>query len=186
MTYIPIDNDVTQLLDEWHQGNKQALDKLTPVVHEELHRLAVQFMQKETDNHTLQATALVNEAFIKLAGIDIKWQDKVHFISMAARIMRNILVDHAKSKNAHKRQTNKNSIEFNDEIYANNSSLEELITIDELLDKLCIFDERASKIVELTLFGGLTQPEISELLQLSISTVERELRIARAWINKHR
>ena len=179
-------HQVTRLLNKWHQGDGAALKQLTPYINEELHRLAVQYMQKESAHHTLQATALVNEAFIKLSGIDGVWQDKLHFTAIASKIMRNILVDHAKSKNAAKRKMNKDALAFDDQLHTDNKRLEDIIIIDELLVKLFEFDQRASEMMELTLFGGLTNPEVAETMQVSLATVERELRSARAWIDQHR
>jgi len=177
---------ITRLLNDWRNGQDFALEQLTPIINQELHRLAVQHMQKESNYHTLQATALVNEAFIKLAGVSNEWKDKLHFIAMASRIMRNILVDYAKSKNSIKRKTNKDALPFDEELYANDKQLEDMIIVDDLLGKLAKFDERSSTMLELTLFGGLTNNETAETMQVSLTTVERELRTARAWIDQHR
>ncbi len=180
--------DITQLLTDWHDGNVNALDELTPIVNEQMHQLAAQFMQKESQNHTLQATALVNEAFIKLAGAgaSVDWKNNSHFIAVAAKIMRRILVDHAKSKNSEKRKTNKNVLPFDDLIVDENRRLEDIIIINDLMEKLGEFDGRASEMLELSLFGGLSYTEIAESHNVSLSTVERDIRIAKAWINKQR
>ncbi|WP_444997596.1 ECF-type sigma factor [Aliikangiella sp. IMCC44359] len=177
---------VTQLLNNWRKGEALALEQLTPIVNDELHRLASQYMQKEANNHTLQATALVNEAFIKLIGSDIDWKNKLHFMAMASRIMRNILVDHAKAKNTIKRQTNKNALSFDESLCTPQSDLENIVMLDQLLNQLEKFDVRASKMLELTLFGGLTNNEVADAMQVSLSTVEREIRIAKAWLNNQR
>lgn len=179
-------HQVTQLLNNWRKGEALALEKLTPIVNDELHRLASQYMRKEANNHTLQATALVNEAFIKLIGSDIDWQNKRHFMAMTCRIMRNILVDHAKAKNTIKRQTNKNVLPLDESLCDSQNALENIVMLDQLLKQLEQFDVRASRMLELTLFGGLTNAEVADAMQVSLSTVEREIRIAKAWLNNQR
>ena len=179
-------NNVTQLLQDWRLGDLSALKQLTPIIERELHQLAVKCMRKESQSHTLQATALVNEAFIKLVDVKIDWQNKSHFVAMAAKVMRQLLVDHAKSKNAEKRRSLKHALTFNDELCHQANSIEDLILVDQILTQLAEIDLRASEIFELTLFGGLTSQEVAETMTVSPSTVERELRFARAWVNSHR
>lgn len=180
-------SDVTQLLSKWKLGEVGALQELTPLVNAQLHQLAVQFMNKESHNHTLQATALVNEAFIKLSGAKVDWQNQVHFIAVAAKIMRRILVDHAKAKCSQKRSSGlKLSLEIESNVADETMLLEDIVIVDELLEKLAIFDHRASQVLEFSIFGGLSNPEIAKTMKLSLSTIERELRVAKAWVNKSR
>ena len=180
------ESDITQLLSHWNSGKAGALEELTPMVNAQLHQLAVQFMNKERHNHTLQATALVNEAFIKLSGSEVDWQNQVHFIAVAAKIMRRILVDHAKAKNAQKRVAQITPLDNGIDIRDDSILIEDIVAVDELMDKLAEFDQRASQILELSIFGGLSNPEIATTIDVSLSTVERDIRVAKAWINKSR
>ncbi|MCO7223144.1 ECF-type sigma factor [Pleionea sp. CnH1-48] len=173
---------LTQALSEWRQGNVSTKNELDTTLINELHRLARDYMRRENAGHTLQATALVNEAFLRLAETDIDWHDKKHFMAVASKTMRRILVDHAKSKNSHKRRMNKESVTFDDEVIPYHQAMDELIMLDDMLVKLSTFDERASAMLELSLFGGLTHPEIADVTDVSIATVERDIRAARAWL----
>lgn len=174
--------EVTQLLDRWQSGDSDALNGVMLLLSDELHQIASRLMFKQ-QNHTLQATALVNEAFLKLTGHQqLTCADRGHFLSLAARVMRQVLVDHARAKLTAKRQT---ISEYPDAIDTRDPSqkpLEETLSVDRMLTQLKAFDERASTMLELSYFGGLTYPEIAETLSTSLSTVERELRIAKAWI----
>ena len=160
--------------------------ELQALMLEELHRIALRFMQSEQQGHTLQATALVNEAYIRLADKTMYISDKKHFIAIAAQQMRRILVDHAREKNAAKRGGKQYKVTLLEQASDTNSSQGnqglELIYIDELLDQLSEFDPRAARIFELKLFSMLTHPEIAEVLALSLATVERDIQAAKAWL----
>ena len=173
---------VTQAFNAWRAGTPSAKVDLDTQLVGELNRLAREHMRRENSAHTLQATALVNEAFIRLADVDIDWQDKRHFMSVASRTMRRILVDHAKSKSYQKRRMNKEAVTFEDAVVSSQEKLEDLILLDDLLQKLSAFDKRSSTMLELSLFGGLTQQEVAEVLDVSLATVERDMRSAKAWL----
>lgn len=177
---------VTQAFNEWRGGDPStkmgAKMSLDATLVGELNRLAREHMRRENSSHTLQATALVNEAFIRLVDVDVDWQDKRHFMAVASRTMRRILVDHAKAKNSHKRRANKESVTFEDAVIPHHENVEELILLDDLLQKLANFDERSASMLELSLFGGLTQQEVADVLEVSIATVERDMRSAKAWL----
>jgi RNA polymerase sigma factor (TIGR02999 family) len=177
------DQEVTQLLNQAQRGDKDALDRLFPIVYRELRRVASHQLANERKNHTLQPTALVHEAYLRL--IDqhsVDWGNRAHFFSIAAEMMRRILVNHAVEKKAQKRGSGEATISL-DEI--SGFSLDpgfDVILLDETLQKLEKLDERQSKIVELRFFGGLTVPEVAEILKISEATVNREWRSAKAWI----
>ncbi len=181
-----MDGNVTQLLNDWQKGGESALHQLMDVVHDELHRLASRHMRSERHNHTLQATALVNEAVVRLMGANVNWNDRQHFMAIASKMMRRVLVDHAKAKNAEKRQAEAGAVSIDDAIVVDPENFEDVLVVDDLLTKLAAFDERASRVLELSLFGGVSHPDIAALEGVSLSTVERELRVAKAWINQHR
>ncbi len=175
---------VTQLLVEWRSGGSQAVDRLAPLVYDELRRLASAQMSGERPDHTLQPTALVHEAFARLVNVDVPWQDRGHFFSVAARMMRRILVDHARARARAKRGGDivKVSLEQSDqEPEAAEVGIEAL---DDALEALAALDERKVRIVELHYFSGMTHAEIASALALSPSTVDRDLRLARAWLKR--
>ncbi len=175
-------NNVTQLLSQLSSGNRAVLPQLTPIIVDELHRMARQYMTRERTDHTLQATALVNEAWIKLADMDVRWQNRVHFFAIAARQMRHILVDHARAKSAEKRGGSLHRVDLDEALEITADSITDLIYLDHLLTELEQFDQRASRMFEMRLFSGLSNTDIAEAEQVSIATVEREIRSARAWI----
>jgi RNA polymerase sigma factor (TIGR02999 family) len=175
-------NNLTQLLSQLGQGNKAAIQQITPIILDELHRLARHYMHNERPGHTLQATALVNEAWIKLVDMDVTWQDRIHFYAIAARQMRHILIDHARAKSADKRGGGLIRVDLDDALEITSDNFTDLIYLDRLLNELEQFDERASRLFELRLFSGLNNAAIAEAEQISIATVEREIRSARAWI----
>lgn len=181
-----MDKNVTQLLSDWQDGRETALHQLLDIVHDELHRLASRHMRNERQNHTLQATALVNEAVVRLLGADVDWSDRQHFMAIASKMMRRVLVDHAKAKNAGKRQAQSEAMSFDEAIVVDPSSFEDVLMVDDLLTKLGEFDERAARVLEMSLFGGLSHPDIAAIESVSVSTVERELRVAKAWVNQQR
>jgi RNA polymerase sigma factor (TIGR02999 family) len=171
---------VTALLRAWREGDRGALDRLMPLVYEELHGLAKQCMRGERDGHTLQATALVNEAYLRLVSGPVNWQDRAHFFAMAATAMRRVLVDHARGKGRRKRAGIQVSLEESMLVLPDRE--DELLAIDEALTDLARRDERAARVVELHYFGGLTYDETAEALGVSPATVDRDLRFARAWL----
>jgi RNA polymerase sigma-70 factor, ECF subfamily len=179
---------VTRLLSAWRSGDSRALERLTPLIYEELRERARHYMRRERPGHTLQATAVVHEAFVKLVEMNVSWQDRAHFFAVAARQMRRILVDHAKARYRSKRggTTTTNSIE---ELQAQESGPVtsgeiDVLEIDEALERLAGHNPRLADIVELHYFGGLTYQELSETLKISEATVDRDLRLAKAWILK--
>jgi RNA polymerase sigma factor (TIGR02999 family) len=179
---------VTRLLSAWRSGDMRALERLTPLIYEELRNRARRYMRRERPGHTLQATAVVHEAFVKLVEMNVSWQDRAHFFAVAARQMRRILVDHAKARYRSKRggTTATNSLEeFHTLDIAPMTSGEiDVLEIDEALERLAGHNPRLAEIVELHYFGGLTYQELSETLKISEATVDRDLRLAKAWIMK--
>ncbi len=177
-------SDVTRLLHAWSGGDRAALDQLFPVVYRELHRHAERFMRGQSSDHTLQATALVHEAYLKLAGGDaVDWKSRAHFYGVAAKAMRSILVDHARAQRAAKRGGGVAAVTLAD---AEDSSAQpvEVLDLDEALQKLAELDPRKSRLVELRWFGGLSIEEASEVLDVSTATAKREWRTARAWLRR--
>ena len=175
-------HDLTQLLVQCGNGNKQALDDLTPLVYKELRRLAASHLRKERKSHTLQPTALVHEAYLRL--VDQKnpnWQNRSHFYGIASQLMRRILVDHARKRQAHKRAGQRVSME--DAVSFQPERRRELLALDTSLSELEKIDPRKCKAVELRYFGGLSMDEIAQTLDISAVTVRRDLRIAEAWLN---
>jgi RNA polymerase sigma-70 factor, ECF subfamily len=172
---------VTQLLLDWSEGDKAALDKLIPIVHDELRRLARNYMRRERAGHTLQTSALINEAYLRLADGDVAWKNRSHFFGIAARLMRQILVDHARALNNLKRGGDQLKVSLS-EAAGIGERAAELIALDEALENLAALDEQQSRIVELRYFSGLTIEETADLLSISTATVEREWRSARAWL----
>jgi RNA polymerase sigma-70 factor (ECF subfamily) len=174
--------DVTRLLHDWRDGNKGAVDQLLPLVHAELQRLAHIYMASERRGHTLQTTALVNEAYVKLVGADVDWQDRGHFFAVAARAMRRILVDHARARGSAKRGGDWERIPLDEALPVAADAQIDFVALDEALALLEKQDERKGRVVELHYFGGLTLPEIARLLDVSSSTVKGDLRFARAFL----
>jgi RNA polymerase sigma-70 factor, ECF subfamily len=175
--------EVTQLLIDLRAGNREAEAKLIPLVYAELRRLAAHYLRGERLDHTLQPTALVHEAYLrltKLHGVD--WQGRSHFFAMAATVMRRILVDHARAQQAGKREALHNAVSLEDALVVSPARSDELIALDEALDKLAQLDVRRSKIVELRFFGGLSDEETGTVLGISARTVKRDWRIAKAWL----
>jgi RNA polymerase sigma-70 factor, ECF subfamily len=172
---------VTQLLVEWGRGNPQALEELTPLVYAELRQLAASYLRRERPDHTLQPTALVHEAYLRLVGQeDANWQNRSHFFGVAARLMRQILVDHARRQRAGKRAGRKVSLE--DTVTLAQGRSGDLAALDDALTALEKLDARKCKVVELRYFGGLELEEISQALQVSPVTVRRDLKVAESWL----
>lgn len=177
--------EITDLLQDWERGRQSALEKLMPLVMSELRRLAKSYLRRERPGHTLQTTALVNEAYLKLAGHDrVHWQNRNHFFAIAAQCMRRILVDYAKAHRREKRGGAARRVELSEAVSMSEQQSEELLSLDEALERLAAEDERKSKVVELRYFGGYGVEEIAEMLGVSEATVAREWRIARAWLRR--
>lgn len=168
----------------WRAGDRDALDTLLPLVYDELRRMAARSMRGERRPHTLQATALVHEAFVRLVGMDVSWQDRAHFLSVAARAMRRILVDHARAKGSAKRGAGVVPWPLEEGLEVADEPQPAILALHEALERLASFDPRMGQIVELHYFGGLTHEESAAVLGVSGSTVERELRQARAWLTR--
>lgn len=175
---------VTGLLQSWGQGNKRALDQLMPLVYDQLHRLAAKCLRGERPNHSLRATALVNEAYLKLVDADVQWQDRVHFFAIAARILRRILVDHAKAHRSGKRGGGVEKLPFDDAVMVGPQSEAGIIELDLAIQRLAAHDMRKSEIIELLCFGGLTYEETAAALNISPATVHRELKMAKAFLHR--
>ena len=182
MTIEP-QHEVTQLLIAWSHGDKAALDQLAPLVDRELHRLAHHYMRRENAGHTLQTSALVNEAYLKL--IDqkhVRWKNRAHFFALSAQLMRRILVDHARSRQYAKRGGDAQRISFDEALVVSSERGADLVALDEALSKLTFIDPRKGKVVELRFFGGLSVEETAEALEISAVTVMREWSMAKAWL----
>lgn len=176
-------NEVTELLIKWSKGDKAALDELMPVIHSELRRLARRYMARERPGHTLQTTALINEAYLRLVDQQgVEWQDRAHFFAVAAQVMRHILVDHARKYQSEKRGAGAQKVPLDEVIVANQERAAELVTLDQALNDLATIDPRQSQIVELRFFGGLTVEETAEVMKIAPITVMREWRTAKAWL----
>jgi RNA polymerase sigma factor (TIGR02999 family) len=177
---------VTNLLHAWRDGDRSAFDRLVPIVYDELHQLASIYMRGARPGHTFRPTDLVAEAYLRLSGSASPpaWNDRIHFFAVAARILRQILVDHARRRMAQKRGGKDRPITFDDELVGR-SRPEELTALDDALEALAQFDERKARVIELYYFGGLSQAETAEVLGVHINTIARELRLAEAWIHAH-
>jgi len=174
---------VTQLLQQWGAGDKQALDQLMPIVYDQLHKLASNCLRSERPDHTLRATALVHEAYLRLIHADVDWQDRVHFYAVSARILRRILVDHAKSRNRNKRGGEYQKIPLEEAVLVGPEADRGMVELDEALQRLANQDRRKSDLIELLFFGGLTYDEAAAALKISPATVHRELTLAKAWLS---
>lgn len=181
MAAIP--QEITNLLLKWSGGDKDALDKLIPFVYPELRRIARQYMRRENKQHTLQTSALINEAYLRLVDQQtVVWQDRAHFFAVAAQVMRHILIDHARRYAYAKRGAGAQRITLDGVVTAAVGRAAEFVELDEALRRLAEIDPRKEKIVELRFFGGLTVEETSEVLGVSAITVKRDWRSARAWL----
>jgi len=179
---MPVPANFTQLLTEWRSGHPQALDRLAPLVYQELRKLARLYMRTERDSHTLQATAVVHEAFMRLIQANVEINDRKHFFALASRLMRRVLLDHAKGRSREKRNGGIKAFTLD---HANHLSVEkdiDIVALDDALDSLEQLDPRLANIIELYYFGGLTYDQIAETTKLSAATVHRDLRMARAWL----
>lgn len=180
-------DQVTQLLIEWSNGDPSALERLMPLVHDELRRLAHYYMSRERPDHTLQTTALVNEAYLRLIDYKkIQWQKRTHFFAIAAQVMHRILVEHARANSRVKRggKIRKVSLDDDEVCVFTEARSDELLALDEALSRLAALDERKGKVVELRFFGGLTNEETAEVLNVSVNTVMRDWSLAQAWLRR--
>ncbi len=175
---------VTRLLKEWGGGNKEALDELMPVVYQQLRKLASICLRSERPDHTLRATALVHEAYIRLVDADIAWQDRVHFFAVSARLLRRILVDHAKANKRQKRGGGAETIALDEAVMIGPQTTGGIVELDAAMQRLAANDQRKSDIIELLCFGGLTYDEAAAALKISPATVHRELKMAKAWLHR--
>jgi RNA polymerase sigma factor (TIGR02999 family) len=177
------DNQVTQLLVRWRDGDREAVEELMPLVYQELRRLARHYLRQERPDHTLQSTALVHEAYLRLAGDQApQWQNRAHFFGIAARIMRQILVEHARGRNAAKRGGSACKLTLDESVALPQQIDVDVIALDKALNELSEMDAQQGRIVELRFFGGLTIEDTSEVLGISEATVKREWVTARAWL----
>lgn len=177
--------DVTALLQAWSLGDKSALERLTPMIHGELQRLARRYMARENVGNTLETGALLNEAFLRLVHWKTaRWENRSHFYGLAAQIMRRVLVDHARSRGFQKRGGAVRPISLDEAMVASPDRSPDLIALDEALERLAAFDERKSKVVELRFFGGLSNEETAQVLDVSPFTVIRDWNLAKAWLHQ--
>lgn len=178
-------SDVTQLLREWSRGDQSVVDQLTPLVYSELRRLADGYMRRERPDHTLQPTALIHEAYIRLIQqSQPEWHSRSHFFRFAAHLMRQILVDHARTRRAEKRGGDAEKVPFDDMAIVAASEPVDVLAVDEALERMASFDPRKAQTLELKFFGGMSEEEIAQALGISVRTLGRELRLAKAWMAK--
>jgi RNA polymerase sigma factor (TIGR02999 family) len=178
----PGSGEVTQLLKAMHGGDPAAAEHLLPLVYTELHRLAQAYMRRERPDHTLQATALINEAYLRLVGEDIDWNSRAHFIGLAAHVMRQVLVDYARAHTAQRRAGGLQRVEMEDHLAIAPERLDEVVWLDEALHRLAAENARQAQVVELRYFGGLSVEEIAGILEVSPRSVKRDWSLARIWL----
>jgi RNA polymerase sigma-70 factor (ECF subfamily) len=177
--------EITRLLLAWGEGDESALAALTPLVYAELRRRARRYMSGERAGHTLQTTALVNEAYLRLVGSrNVRWQNRAHFFAVSAELMRRILVDFARSRGYQKRGGGARHVELDEAAVVADDRGAEMVALDEALKALAELDARQARVVELRYFGGLSDAEIAEVLKVSVGTVRRDWTLARAWLNR--
>jgi RNA polymerase sigma factor (TIGR02999 family) len=175
--------EITQILHEWKNGDKTAVDRLFPLVYDDLKRQAKNYLHKERSNHTLQPTALVHEAYLRLVKLEqMDWTDRAHFYALSATMMRRILVDHAREATADKRGGEMKRVTLENLPIANEQKIVDLLELDEALIKLAQIDQRKASVVELKFFGGLSQKEIAEVLDITEKTVQRDWQFAKLWL----
>lgn len=176
-------HQITALLVDWSNGDEVAFEQLMPLVYDELRRMARRYMRREPSGHTFQTTELIHEAYLKLAQREGRnWQNRAHFFGVAAKAMRHILVDYARSKHRKKRGGLAERITLTENLRAEANHSEEIVALDEALKRLAILDQRKTQVVEMKFFGGLTTEEIAEVLKISPETVKRDWRFARTWL----
>jgi len=181
----PTPEEVSQLLQDWSEGDSTALDKLLPIIYHEMHKLAHHYMKRERLGHTLQTTALVNEAYMRLADYKkMRWQGRAHFFAIAAQVMRRILVEHARERDTAKRGGGVPKLSLDEVPIAFEGRSGEVLAVNDALNKLESWDPRKGEIVELRFFGGLSIDETAEVMKISPTTVQREWRAAKAWLHR--
>lgn len=178
----PPDPEITGLLRSWRSGDSEALQRLMPLVYSRLHAMAVHFMHQEKPGQTLQATALVHEAYLRLISTDVTWEDRVHFLSVAAKTMRRILLDQAKARQRAKRGGGLRNMSLEDVPEPAQPADSDFLNLDAALTRLCQQDPRRGELVELFYFGGVTGDEAAEILGVSRATVNRDLKLGKAWL----
>ena len=181
MKTLTADN-LTGLLVEWREGDQAALDRLMPLVYDQLRRIAHRYVQRERNGHTLQTSALVNEAYLRLADQKVLWQNRAHFFAVTARVMRHILIDHARRRQYAKHGGDARQVSIDEAAAMSLERAAELIALEEALEELAQLDPRKSRVVELRYFGGLSLEETAEALNISLMTVRRDWRAAKAWL----
>jgi RNA polymerase sigma-70 factor (ECF subfamily) len=178
-------HEVTQLLMAWNHGDQSALERLIPLVHAELHRIARRYMRSERAGHTLQTSALINEAYLRLIDAQqVHWQNRAHFFGIAAQLMRRVLVDFARSRGYKKRGGGALQVSLDETMVITKERGEDLVALDEALSALSELDERKGRVVEMRFFGGLSEKEIAEALRVSLETVRRDWRLAKSWLRR--
>ena len=181
----PLSQNITHLLKEWSDGDQRALDELTPLVYDELRQQATRYLRKERPGHSLQATALINEAFLRLIDVkNVQWQSRAHFFAIAANLMRRILVDHARRRDAEKRGGPQIRLTLDETLAIARQPDVDLLAIDQALDRLAAIDEQQARVVELRFFSGLSVEETAAALGVSTKTVKRDWSVARAWLRR--
>ena len=176
-------HEITQLLAEWSDGNQTALDKLYPLVYDELHKMANRYMKRERKDHTLQTTALINEAYVRMVDQkNVHWENRAHFFAISAQIMRRILIDHARRHHYAKRGGGALKVSLDETAMVASDPASDMLLLDEALNRLAEMDPRRGQVVELRYFGGLNNEEIAGVLKISENTVTRDWNMARAWL----
>ena len=176
-------NQVTDLLQRWKSGDEEALERLTPLVYDQLHRMAHQYIKRERRGHTLQTSALVNEAYLRLVDYKrVDWQNRAHFFAVSAVVMRRVLVDYARQRTSDKRGGESRQVDLSDSLAFTSERAAELVALDEAIRSLNQLYPRRSKVVELRYFGGLNNQEAAVVLKVSEATIERDWRFAKAWL----
>jgi len=182
---IAASHEVTQLLMAWNDGDQSALERLIPLVHAELHRIARRYMRNERAGHMLQTSALINEAYMRLIDAQqVHWQNRAHFFGIAAQLMRRVLVDFARSRSYKKRGGGAFQVSLDETMVITKERGEDLVALDEALSALSELDERKGRVVEMRFFGGLSEKEIAEALTVSQETVRRDWRLAKSWLRR--
>lgn len=178
-------NDVTQLLIDWRKGDEAALDQLVPLIYQELHKIAGGYLSRERSGHTIQPTALIHEAYLRMVAQQMpEWQNRKHFFGVAAQLMRQILVENARSYSAAKRGAGEQNLPLDEALVYSTERPGDLVALDDALNSLAALDPRKSRMVELRFFGGLSLEETAEVMGVSIPTVVREMRLAQAWLHR--
>lgn len=184
MSNHPNKQEITSLLERWSQDEEAAREELADLVYAKLHAMAASYMRRERMGHTLQATALVNESFAMLMDADVNWRDRSHFFAVAATQMRRILVDHARARKAKRRGGGASHVDFSESLLVSDDPDPQILDLDRALDSLSMQDRRKARLVELHYFGGLNYAELARTEKISEATVHRELRLAKAWLNR--